>query len=69
MRYSIEFKYRFELLIPFRDSQGRPFSPAKLYEVGTTLLDRFGGCRGQLLLPHLGLWRDQQVTYREEFQL
>jgi hypothetical protein len=65
MRYSIEFKYRFEVLIPFRDNQGKPFPSSKLDQVGATLLEQFGGCYSQPLSPYLGLWRTEERTYRE----
>lgn len=65
MKYPVQFKYRFELLIPLADNQGRPFSWPKIGRVGNTLLRRFGGCRCQPLAPHLGLWAAQGIVYRE----
>lgn len=65
MKYAIEFKYRFELLIPLADNEGRPFPWPKIERVGNTLMERFEGCRCQPLAPHLGLWRYRGIVYRE----
>jgi hypothetical protein len=63
--YSIEFKYRFELMIPLADNAGRPFPWPKIERVSQALLQRFEGCRSQPLTPHLGLWKYRGVVYRE----
>ncbi len=65
MKYPIEFKYRFELLIPLADNAGRPFPWAKLERVANTLTRHFEGCRCQPLAPHLGMWRHRGIVYRE----
>jgi hypothetical protein len=65
VNYSVEFKYRFELLIPSADNRGRPFPWSKIEKVSSTLLDRFEGCRTQPLTPYLGLWKFRGTVYRE----
>lgn len=65
MRHTVEFKYRFELLIPLADNQGRPFAWANIERVSATLLRRFEGCRSQPLTPYLGMWRFRGKEYRE----
>lgn len=65
MSYSIEFKYRFELLIPLADNSGDPFPWSKIERVSQALLQRFDGCRSQPLAPHLGFWKYRGVVYRE----
>jgi hypothetical protein len=65
MNYSIEFKYRFEVLVPMADNQGRLFPSARLERVGDTLLERFKGCRCQPFSPHRGSWKYRGHTYRE----
>lgn len=69
MKYPIEFKYRFEILIPLADNEGRLFPSAKIQRVGETLLARFSGCRCQPFAPHLGLWKFRGHVYREGFLL
>lgn len=64
MRYPVEFKYRFELLIPLADNEGKLFSQAKITRVAETLLKRFGGCRS-LPLPHVGFWEHEGYVYHE----
>jgi hypothetical protein len=63
--HSIEFKYRFEVLIPLADNEGRPFPWSRIEGVSTRLPKRFGGCRSQPFAPHLGLWKYRGVVYRE----
>ena len=41
MSYAIEFKYRFELLIPLVDNKGDPFPSSKIEWVGDNLLKRY----------------------------
>lgn len=65
MRYPIEFKYRFEILIPLADNEGRLFAPDKIQRVGDALLARFSGCRCQPFAPYLGLWKFRGHVYRE----
>lgn len=65
MKHAIEFKYRFELLIPVADNQGRPFPWPKIERVSSTLLERFEGCRSQPLTPYLGFWKFRGRVYRE----
>lgn len=65
MKSPIEFKYRFELLVPLTDSEGRPFSQTKVAAVSDKLLARFRGCRS-LPSPFVGLWQHQAITYREQ---
>ena len=65
MKHTIELKYRFEILIPLADNEGRPFPWSKIERVGTTLLRRFEGCRCQPMAQHLGLWKFQGIVYRE----
>jgi hypothetical protein len=65
VRHTVEFKYRFELLIPLTDNQGRPFAWAKIERVSETLSERFEGCRSQPLTPHQGMWKFRRKTYRE----
>lgn len=69
MPYSIEFKYRFELLIPLKDNRGRTFPWAKVEAVGAALLDEFGGCRSQPLAPYSGVWKHREVVYRDALLL
>jgi hypothetical protein len=63
--YGIEFKYRFEMLIPLADNEGRAFPWPKIERVGNTLLDQFEGCGCQPLAPHLGLWKHRGIVHRE----
>jgi len=65
VKYHVQFKYRFELLVPLADNEGRPFPWSKIERVGDSLIRRFGGCRCQPLAPHLGLWKHDGVIYRE----
>jgi hypothetical protein len=65
VKYPIEFKYGFELLVPLADNQGRPFPVSKIECVSPALLERFGGCRSQPLAPHLGLWSHRGIVDRE----
>ena len=65
MSHTIEFKYRFEILIPLADNQGRPFPWSRVEQVGTALLRRFEGCRCQPMAQHLGLWKFKEIVYRE----
>ena len=65
MKHDIEFKYRFELLIPLADNQGRRFPWPKIERVSAALLEPFEGCRSQPLTPYMGLWRYRGVVYRE----
>jgi hypothetical protein len=67
--YSIEFKYRFELLIPLADNKGRPFPSSKIEGVGNTLLQRFAGCRCQPYSPYLGTWKHRGHLYRDNLLL
>jgi hypothetical protein len=69
MRYPIEFKYRFEVLIPLADNEGRPSPWSKIERVGNALMERFEGVRSQPLAPHLGLWQYRGVVYRESLLL
>jgi hypothetical protein len=65
VKYTVEFKYRFELLIPAADNRGRPFPWSKIDNVSSTLLERFDGCRSQPLTPYLGMWKFRGKVYRE----
>jgi hypothetical protein len=69
VRYPIEFKYRFEMLIPLADNEGHPFPWSKIERVGNTLMEQFEGCRSQPLAPHLGLWKYRDIVYREPLLL
>ena len=69
MTYPIEFKYRFELLIPLSDNKGQRFPSSTIEGVGETLLGRFGGCRCQPFSPHLGSWKHRGHVYRDQLLL
>jgi hypothetical protein len=68
MRYTVEFKYRFELLVPLADNRGKPFRPAKIDKVRDQLVEAFGGCQA-LPLPYTGTWRHEGLLYHEELML
>jgi hypothetical protein len=68
-RHPVEFKYRFEVLVPLADNDGRPFRWEKIERVGAALLDRFEGCRSQPLAPHSGQWRHRGAVYTEPLLL
>jgi hypothetical protein len=65
VKYPIEFKYRFEVLIPLADNEGHAFPWSKIERVSHALLERFEGCRSQPLAPFLGMWRHRGTVYRE----
>ena len=65
MSYAIEFRYRFELLIPLADNSGRPFPWPKIERVSQALVQRFDGRRSQPLTPYVGLWKHRGVLYRD----
>jgi hypothetical protein len=67
--YSIDFKYRFELLIPLADNRGHLLPSSKVEGVGDTLLGRFGGCRCQPFSPYLGAWKHRGHVYRDNLIL
>ncbi len=69
MNYSIEFKYRFELLIPLADNEGQPFPAARIEQVSDILVQRFKGCRCQTTSPYLGSWEHRGHLYREDLLL
>jgi hypothetical protein len=65
----IDFKYRFEILVPLADNEGRRFAPSKIQRVGETLLAHFTGCRCQPFAPYLGMWKFGDDVYREALLL
>jgi hypothetical protein len=65
VKYAIEYKYRFEVLVPLADNRGRPFPWSKIERIGNSLMARFEGCRCQPFAPHLGQWKHRGVIYRE----
>jgi hypothetical protein len=65
VKFPIEFKYRFEVLIPLADNEGRPFAWSKIERVSSAFLARFEGCRPQPLAPFLGMWMHHGAVYRE----
>jgi hypothetical protein len=69
VKYSIEFKYRFEILIPLADNQGKPFPASKIEHVSEKLVERFRGCRCQPLAPFVGSWKHRGHVYRDNLLL
>lgn len=47
-----------QLLLPQRDSDGRPFARSDFDRVRGELMGRFGGVTAYLQSPAAGLWRD-----------
>jgi hypothetical protein len=69
VKYSIQFKYRCEILIPLADNDGRLFPASKIEQVGETLVGRFRGCRCQPLPPFVGSWKHRGHVYRDNLLL
>jgi hypothetical protein len=61
-------KYRFELLIPLTDNQGKPVDVHKLRQVFVTLVEYCGGCRLQPLAPYFGEWLDQTAQPPQSYK-
>jgi len=66
VRYTISFKYRFELLIPLADNEGNRFASEEIRRVRNDLLKQFGGCRSQPMSPYIGSWVEEDIIYHDE---
>jgi len=69
VKYSIEFKYRFEVLVPLADDAGRTFPASKIEKVSEDLVKHFQGCRCQPLAPFVGSWKQRGHVYRDNLLL